>query len=324
MNASTPNGTILNNTAIVTSPTDPNPKNDSAITNVTSKANLTITKVVNVEKIVRGQTIQYMIVITNHGPSDALNVSLYDYFDDSLLLNTYYSTDGSTWKKFNGALILPNLIASLASGSNVTVWVNGTVANNATRGIKNTAITNAVNDPEGNKSKVVETPIQKSHISIKKTVNNPKPYLGEKVYFTLTVKNWGPDTAISVYAIDKLPEGLRYVSHKTNYGSYDPLTGLWLIGDIPKDGVAQLTLIVVVEKLGTIVNLAEVFTNSYDGHPEKHNASASVDVVPKPDPTPTPSPVPGVVGMKNTGMPIPIAVLAILLAFVGVLRVKKR
>ena len=324
VNASTPNGTILNNTAIVTSPTDPNPKNDSAITNVTSKANLTITKVVNVEKIVRGQTIQYMIVITNHGPSDALNVSLYDYFDDSLLLNTYYSTDGSTWKKFNGALILPNLIASLASGSNVTVWVNGTVANNATRGIKNTAITNAVNDPEGNKSKVVETPIQKSHISIKKTVNNPKPYLGEKVYFTLTVKNWGPDTAISVYAIDKLPEGLRYVSHKTNYGSYDPLTGLWLIGDIPKDGVAQLTLIVVVEKLGTIVNLAEVFTNSYDGHPEKHNASASVDVVPKPDPTPTPSPVPGVVGMKNTGMPIPIAVLAILLAFVGVLRVKKR
>lgn len=327
VNASTPNGTMMFNNATVVSLTTPDEVISPTVnTTVITLANLTITKVANVEKIVRGHSIQYIIVITNLGPSDALNVSLYDYFDTNILLNTYYSTSsGIPWTAFNGPLNLTYLVSSLSPGNNVTIWVNGTIAKNATTGITNTAITSSETDPEGNKSASVKTPIQKSHITIKKTVNNPKPFIHETVYFTLTVKNWGPDTAIGVYAIDKLPDGLRLVSYKTNYGTYNPKTGLWDIGDIPTGETAQLTLTVVVEKLGTIVNIAEVFTDSFDGSPEKHNASATVEVLPVPEPNPTPEPNhANGVSMKNTGMPIPIAVLAILLAFVGVLRVKKR
>lgn len=327
VNASTPNGTMMFNNATVVSLTTPDEVISPTVnTTVITLANLTITKVANVEKIVRGHSIQYIIVITNLGPSDALNVSFYDYFDTNILLNTYYSTSsGIPWTAFNGPLNLTYLVSSLSPGNNVTIWVNGTIAKNATTGITNTAITSSETDPEGNKSASVKTPIQKSHITIKKTVNNPKPFIHETVYFTLTVKNWGPDTAIGVYAIDKLPDGLRLVSYKTNYGTYNPKTGLWDIGDIPTGETAQLTLTVVVEKLGTIVNIAEVFTDSFDGSPEKHNASATVEVLPVPEPNPTPEPNhANGVSMKNTGMPIPIAVLAILLAFIGVLRVKKR
>lgn len=333
VNASTPNGTIMFNNATVVSLTTPDEVISPTVnTTVITLANLTITKLVNVEKLVRGHLIQYIIVITNLGPSDALNVSLYDYFDNNISLNTFYSTSsGIPWTAFNGPLNLTYLVSSLSPGSNVTIWVNGTIAKNATTGIINTAITSSETDPEGNKSASVTTPIQKSHITIKKTVNNPKPFINETVYFTLTVKNWGPDTAIGVYAIDKLPDGLKLVSYKTNYGTYNPKTGLWDIGDIPTGETAQLTLTVVVEKLGAIVNIAEVFTDSYDESPEKHNASATVEVLPVPEPNPIPKPSPNPelnhansVSMKNTGMPIPIAVLAILLAFVGVLRVKKR
>ncbi len=327
VNASTPNGTVLFNNASVVSLTDPEGVISPTVnTTVKTLANLTITKTINVEKIVRGHSVQYVIVITNLGPSDALNVSLYDYFDTSILVNTIYSTSsGVSWTAFNGPLNLTYLVSSLSAGSNVTIWVNGTISNNATTGITNTVITSSETDPDGNKSANVTTPIQKSHITIKKTVNNKKPYLHETVYFTLTVKNWGPDTAIDVYAIDILPKGFKFVSFKTQYGSYDYKTGLWYIGNISNGSTIKLVIVAVVEKLGIIVNNVEVFTASYDGSEEKHNASANVTGLPIPDPDPKPQHNHGdFIPMKNTGMPIPIAVLAILIMFVGLVRFKRK
>ena len=75
--ASTPNGTVLNNTASVTSPTDPIEHNATAITNVETSAILSITKSA-AATVVAGHNLVYTVVVTNNGPSDAQNVLFTD------------------------------------------------------------------------------------------------------------------------------------------------------------------------------------------------------------------------------------------------------
>ena len=327
VNASTLNGTILNNTANVTAFThDPNldNNNDTKITNVTTLASLTITKTAvtegsDVNHIVSGYPIHYTIVITNEGPSDALNVTFDDYYTPDLLEDTYYSTsNGIPWTAYINPLNITNLIDRLAPGQNVTIWINGTVISNATQGLNNTAGTSSETDPEGRKTAYVYNDIQTSHVTIEKTVSNTQPYIHETIHFTLIVQNWGPDTAINVYAVDKLPTGVKYVSSVANYGSYDPTTGIWTIGNLPYGSIAQLVITVVVEKLGHIENHAHIYTDSYDPILAGHNASASIYVQEQPQSGNN------TIGMQNTGVPLPSLILALFLVLTGLSMVVTR
>ncbi|MCC7550670.1 MAG: DUF11 domain-containing protein, partial [Methanobacterium sp.] len=327
VNASTLNGTILNNTANVTAFThDPNldNNNDTKITNVTTLASLTITKTAvtegsDVNHVVSGYPIHYTIVITNEGPSDALNVTFDDYYTPDLLEDTYYSTsNGIPWTAYINPLNITNLIDRLAPGQNVTIWINGTVISNATQGLNNTAGTSSETDPEGRKTASVYNDIQTAHVTIEKTVSNTQPYIHETIHFTLIVQNWGPDTAINVYAVDKLPTGVKYVSSVANYGSYDPTTGIWTIGNLPYGSIAQLVITVVVEKLGPIENHAHIYTDSYDPILAGHNASASIYVQEQPQSGNN------TIGMQNTGVPLPSLILALFLVLTGLSMVVTR
>ena len=70
-------------------------------------------------------------------------------------------------------------------------------------------------------------------LGIKKTVSAKSTYFGKKLYFTIIVQNWGPDTSTGVNVKDVLPKGLRFVSYTTNYGTYNHKTGIWNINLLP-------------------------------------------------------------------------------------------
>ncbi len=280
VSSSAPNGTLLNNTVNVTSPTDPVVHNASAATTVNTTAILTINKVADVDKIIRGYPIHYTITITNTGPSDALNVNFYDDFTPNMLQNTYYSTStGIPWTAFTAPLNITNIVPVLAPGANITIWINGTVATNATGNLTNNATTNSQTDPAGNKTSSVTTPMQTANLIIQKTVNNPLPTVGQTIYYTITVTNTGPDTAVDVYVVDKLPDAATYVSSTANIGSYNPNTGIWTIGNLTKGTVAQLIITVIVNKVGVLQNTA--YVNSASDNPSSGggNSSSTVSVV---------------------------------------------
>ena len=310
---------LINNTVFVSSNTTNLTGNltDNTTTVINTRAILNITKTSQTEgsdvnNIVRGYPIHYTIVITNEGPSDALNVNFDDYYTPYLLENTYYSTStGIPWTAYTNPLNITPIIDRLAPGQNVTIWINGTVISNATQGLNNTAGTSSETDPDGRKTASVYNEIQTSHVTIEKTVSNPQPYLHETIDFTLIVQNWGPDTAIDVYVLDKLPEGLIYIGSTANYGSYDPATGIWTIGNLPTNTIAQLIITVGVEKLGPIENHAHVYTASYDPILDRRNATAAIYVSEQPQPENN------TVGMQNTGMPLQSIVMALLLVLTG-------
>ena len=65
--------------------------------------------------------------------------------------------------------------------------------------------------------------------------------------FTLTLTNDGPADATGIEVTDRLPEGLAFASVTASQGSYAPDTGLWTVGDLPRDAAATLHLTVTAD-----------------------------------------------------------------------------
>lgn len=59
-------------------------------------------------------------------------------------------------------------------------------------------------------------------------------FIGDYVTWTVSVLNKGLGTAKKVKVFDQLPDGLKYIKHKTTQGTFNPKTGIWNIGDLMK------------------------------------------------------------------------------------------
>lgn len=119
VNAATPNGTVLNNTVNVTSPTDKNVRRAWVTSNVNTVANLTLTKVNNPLNIVTvSNNLMYSLNLTNNGPSVAMDVLFYDDMLSNWLINRYYrySINGSVWS--NWIIFTGNLFINVTNSTN--------------------------------------------------------------------------------------------------------------------------------------------------------------------------------------------------------------
>ena len=79
-------------------------------------------------------------------------------------------------------------------------------------------------------------------MSVVKIVNVDRVSVGNRITYTIVVKNNGPDTALDVYAVDKLSDALKFVSYKASVGVYDPATGIWTIGNLTNKSNATLEI----------------------------------------------------------------------------------
>ena len=124
----TPDGSLITNTAFVSSATsDPNPTNDSASTSTTvlTRADLAITKTSDADIYKPSATIRYAITVVNSGPSDAQNVVVTDELPTTKQAVYVFDTGGCTK---SGLTLTCNLGMIAAGGSksfNVYVKVKG-------------------------------------------------------------------------------------------------------------------------------------------------------------------------------------------------------
>ena len=101
-------------------------------------------------------------------------------------------------------------------------------------------------------------------LSVTKEMSNKNPSLYSKIFYTITVKNNGPGTAENVYILDKLPLGLSFLSYVTQYGNYNPKTGVWNIGTLPNGAVATIIINCIVKSTANISNEAILYSSTYD------------------------------------------------------------
>jgi uncharacterized repeat protein (TIGR01451 family) len=186
--------------------TDPSPANNSANVVVTPVASADV----DVQKsgpadATAGDTVTYSLSVTNHGPSEATDVSLDDPTPAGL---TFLSADAPCASGF------PCSIGTLAVGETVSLTATYSVPSDATGTITNTATAaSPTSDPSpDNDSSTVTTPVLRSaDIDVHKT--GPATVVANgAISYSVVVTNHGPSDADGASFSDPLPTGVSAIT----------------------------------------------------------------------------------------------------------------
>ncbi len=119
-------------------------------------------------------------------------------------------------------------------------------------------------------------------IGLSKGVDKVSCYVGDKVVFWVSVRNFGPSTASRIKVSDKLPLGLRFLSARVTQGYYNPRNGRWTVGKLKIGSWACLTLKARVRRKGAFVNRAALLSlDQSDNNSANNTAKASLQADPK-------------------------------------------
>ena len=195
-------------------------------------------KTVDVENPNFGDTVTYTVVVTNNGVVDAKQVVVRDILDKGLKF--VKATGEYTFDEDSRTV---TWIVDLAKGESQTFYVTavaeayGVLTNDVTVG-DNTASADVV-VPE---------------INPDKTANITNPNFGDNVDYTVTVTNDGIGDANNVVIVDRLGEGLTFVSASDN-GVWDPVkcTITWTV-DLAKGESKVFSVIATVSGYGNVTN----------------------------------------------------------------------
>ena len=220
-----------------------NINNTVVVGNKSATKNITVPEIipgksVDVENPNFGDTVTYTVVVTNNGVGDAKQVVVRDILDKGL---KFVKATGEYTFDENSRTV--TWIVDLANGESQTFYVTavaeayGVLINDVTVG-DNTASADVV-VPE---------------IIPDKTANITNPNFGDKVDYTVTVTNDGIGDANNVVIVDRLGEGLTFVSASDN-GVWDPVkrTVTWIV-DLAKGESKVFSVIATVSGYGNVTN----------------------------------------------------------------------
>ncbi len=304
VNANTPAGSTLGNTATVsTTTTDPNPGNDSGTASTTgnTQADLAVSKADSPDPVNAGANLTYTVTLVNNGPSDAQNVTL----NDAVPANTTFVSAAQT----NGPAFTLSTPA-VGGGGTVTAtaftFANGAVAvfqvvvrvNPGTAGgttITNTAAaTSATTDNNAANSSASSTTTVTTQADLAATKTGPGSVVrDDNLIYTLTVTNNGPSDAANVALSDTVPANATFVSFTQTGGpgfilttppAGGPVTVTATAATLAAAAAATFELTVHVKPdvdVGaTVSNTATVSGSVPDPTPGNNSATATSTVVP--------------------------------------------
>ena len=273
----------LDNTASVTPPqdiTDPDTTNnsDSDSDVIERSANLSITKVDDVDPVLAGDTLTYTLTVNNAGPSHANNVTVTDNLPAGV---TYVGATPSQGSCSEASLVVTCNLGTVNTGGSATVDIEiiplqgGQILNSASVGADE-------DDPDTGDNQDDETTevTPQADLSLVK-VGTPNPVMvGEVLTYTLTVTNNGPSDATGVMLTDNLPASVTFVSVDSSQGSCSEaaLVVNCDLGTILTGEDATVTIEVVPNEIGTLNNQASVISDVGDPNPEDNEDDTDVEV----------------------------------------------
>ena len=229
--------------------------NNVTVGNKTSSVNITVPEIIpnktaDIENPNFGDEVTYTVNITNVGKSNAVNVAVRDVLGEGLEL---ISADGGVYNPITRTI---TWTVNLNSGETKSFEVVAKVI-----GYGN--VTNSL--VVGNKTSAVDVDVPE--IIPSKDADNKYPNFGDSIDYTITVNNIGKADAKHVVVVDRLDNGLKYVSSSHN-GVYDEAshTVTWVV-DIAAGSSLDLTVTAVADEYGVLTNIVSV-----------GDKSASVDV----------------------------------------------
>jgi uncharacterized repeat protein (TIGR01451 family) len=259
-----PEGTILVNTATVSSETyDPNPNNNSytARTTVLTAADLAVTKTADDLAPNVNDLVTFTIGVTNLGPSLATGIEIIDLLPAGFEFVS--AVPDADYNPITGIWTAGRLDRDESASLDITARV--LTPQGSGNDYLNVAEVHHSDqfDPvsSNNRAELLVEP-QIADLAITKTVDEYRPNVGDLVQFTIELRNLGPSTATNVVVSDILPSGLEFVSANPA-AAYDEATGLWTIGSLayPANTSLQITALVLApddNEPDQYLNIAEI------------------------------------------------------------------
>ncbi|MDA7501667.1 gliding motility-associated C-terminal domain-containing protein [Chitinophagales bacterium] len=261
-------------------PTDNTDEDDEAgvpiIVPMPAQADVSLEKTVNAYEVATGDQITFTLTIHNDGPGDASGLTVIDAWPIGA---TYAGDDGAgAFNPFTNTWS----VGELAAGESLVLHINAIVTAEAGDGeITNYAelsgmneedtdsefdptgnpINNTGEDDESSATFIVPEPIIVD-LELLKMANAYEVATDDLVTFELLLNNQGPGNATGVTVIDQLPVGMLYEGDNGG-GAYNPITGIWTVGDIDANATRTLQIYVSISATaddGEIWNYAEVAT----------------------------------------------------------------
>ena len=220
-----------------------------------------------------GDTITYTITLDNGGPDPATGVVVGDTLPTGV---TYVSSSASQgaydptthlWTVGDVKVATPQTLVITA-----TVVSAAPIANTAS-----IAKSDQFDPYEGNNSDTTSIVPQQADLGLVKSVDDPRPNVGETVTFTVFLVNSGPAAATGVVVADPLPAGLQFVGAKPSQGTYDSTTGTWTVGGVAVGAPQTLTITAKVVNPAREANTATItHADQFDPAPSNNIDSATV------------------------------------------------
>lgn len=147
----------------------------------------------------------------------------------------------------SGSCSLGNVaVTAPATCSNQTVPTCTTIINTATITNINETDTDNSNDSDSASIQAnCDTP--ESDLRLVKRADKTQVVAGETLIFTLELSNEGAGDATDIEVSDQLPAGVTYISDTPSQGTYNPVSGIWAVGNLANGASATLTIEVSVD-----------------------------------------------------------------------------
>ena len=247
---------------------------DDEIIMVDPAADLSIVKSVNAFRVNYLDTVKWTLTITNNGPNNATGVKIVDVLPEGF---TYINS--TLDYNDEDEIYVGNLAVGQSMDIDIICLVETTGNYTNFANVTGREYDYDLDNNEDNESIIVDPA---SDMEVEKTVDDNQPEYGDYVYWTIVVRNNGPDVAHNVVVQDKLPVGLEYISDDSE-GDYNPQTGICDIGILEVGDEASIEIYTRINKTGILVNNVNVTAHEYDYDLDNNQDNESVEVKPSAD-----------------------------------------
>ena len=278
---------VLSNTAAVSSDTpDPDPSNntDTAVTAVGTSADLSVRKAALPDPATAGETLTYLLNVSNAGPDAAQNVVVTDPLS-AALQNAEFSVQGGAFMPWTGSYAA----GALAAGGSLLLTVRGRINPSFTGTLTNTVTVSSDTpdpDPENN-TDTIETPVEAAaDLAVVKTAASAVAQPGELFGYTVTIENLGPSDALETTLVDSLPVALENPEFSTDGGAtYLPWVSPYTLGTLAAGGSRTLLFRALLRSsaVGALTNTAVVSSATPDPDPSNNSDTVVTPILPSAD-----------------------------------------
>ncbi|KZX14216.1 DUF11 domain-containing protein [Methanobrevibacter filiformis] len=239
------------------------------------ETDLVITKTTNVSTVNIGNSVKYTITVKNNGPQAATQVKVTETLPTGVTLTSYSKTTGTYTSPYN-VWDIGNL--NVGQTATLILTVTAKTTGTWTNKVNVSGKENETNYTNNNDSVNITIKENLVDLIITKTTNTSTANIGNRIAYTITVKNNGPTNATGVKVTETLPTGVTYYSYSLSTGTYSSTTGLWTIGNLNVGQTATLILTVTAKTTGTWTNKVNVSGKENETNYTNNNATANITI----------------------------------------------